>query len=206
MGCGFQTGAAAITELANIGEHDAIAIFGLGAVGLAAVMAAKIRGAKTIIGVDRVQSRLALARELGATAIIDTSSLSSIAVDLQNAIREIVPQGTNTNFDTTGVIPIIDAGVKSLHPKGQMVLIGIVDGHMDIDLGKIMAAGTAIRGCIEGNAKPSKFIPQMIEWYRQGKFPIEKLVKFYSSGDFEDALSDAHTGATLKPILLWSSE
>jgi Zn-dependent alcohol dehydrogenase len=119
-----------------------------------------------------VQSRLTLAQELGATDVIDTSSLSSLAMDLGNAIREIVPQGTNANFDTTGVIPIIDAGVQSLHPKGQMVLIGIVDGHMNIDLGKIMTvrsskidfdgdtkflqSGIAIRGCIEGNAKPSK--------------------------------------------------
>jgi Zn-dependent alcohol dehydrogenase len=88
--------------------------------------------------VDRVQSRLALAQELGATDVIDTSSLPSLAVDLGNAIREIVPQGTNANFDTTGVIPIIDAGIQSLQVNGQMVLIGIVDGHMDIDLGKIM--------------------------------------------------------------------
>jgi Zn-dependent alcohol dehydrogenase len=152
--------------------------------------------------VDRVQSRLALALELGATNVIDTSNLPSLAVDLGKALREIVPQGTNANFDTTGVIPIIDAGIQSLHPNGQMVLIGIVDGHMDIDLGKIMTvrplkinfdgytespqSGIAIRGCIEGNAKPSKvrscdalvmtetkhlsqFIMQMIDWYRQGK-------------------------------------
>jgi Zn-dependent alcohol dehydrogenase len=59
-------------------------------------------------------------------------------VDLGKAIRGIVPQGTNANFDTTGVLPIIDAGIQSLQPKGQMVLIGIVDGHMDVDLGKIM--------------------------------------------------------------------
>jgi Zn-dependent alcohol dehydrogenase len=88
--------------------------------------------------VDRVQSRLALARELGATHVIDTSNFASLAVDLGKAIREIVPGGTNANFDTTGVLPIIDAGIQSLQPKGQMVLIGIVDGHMDIDLGKIM--------------------------------------------------------------------
>jgi threonine dehydrogenase-like Zn-dependent dehydrogenase len=86
-----------------------------------------------------VQSRLTLAQELGATDVIDTSSLPSLAVDLGNAIREIVPQGTNANFDTTGVIPIIDAGIQSLQVNSQMVLIGIVDGHLDIDLGKIIS-------------------------------------------------------------------
>jgi Zn-dependent alcohol dehydrogenase len=177
MGCGFQTGAGAITELADIGEHDEIAvctrikrsqsrlltqrlqIFGMGGVGLSAVMvsqfrlcrmssrsnkcqAAKIRGAKTIIAVDRIESRLNLARELGATHVIDTSNCPSLTVDLAKAIRDIVPQGTNASFDMTGVIPIIDAGVQSLHPKGQMILIGIVDGKMSVDMGSMLAVCT----------------------------------------------------------------
>lgn len=54
------------------------------------------------------------------------------------AIREIVPAGTNANFDTTGVFPIIDAGVQSLHQKGQMILIGIVQGSMNIDIGALL--------------------------------------------------------------------
>ncbi|KAH7070099.1 hypothetical protein FB567DRAFT_539867 [Paraphoma chrysanthemicola] len=197
LGCGLQTGAGAVTELANIGQNDSIAIFGLGGVGMAAIMAAKVRGAKIIIGVDRVKSRLDLARELGATHVIDTSNLPSLTTDLAKAIREIVLVGTTANFDTTGVIPIIDAGVQSLSPMGQTILIGIVDGQMSVDLGSMLARGTAIRGCIEGNAKPAKvivpnlvdisdtkqlsqFVPEMIEWYRQGKFPIEKLAKTYS--------------------------
>ncbi|KAH3981109.1 hypothetical protein HBI56_053370 [Parastagonospora nodorum] len=203
MGCGFQTGAGAIIELADIGERDEIAIFGMGGVGLAAVMAAKIRSAKTIIAVDRVESRLQLAKELGATHVIDTSNFPSLTVDLAKAIRDIAPQGTNASFDMTGVIPIIDAGLQSLHPKGEMVLIGIVDGKMSVDMGAMLANGIAIRGCVEGNALPSKFVPQMIEWYRQGKFPIDKLIKTYTSDDFEKALSDMHSGATVKPILLW---
>ncbi|KAF1847645.1 NAD(P)-binding protein [Cucurbitaria berberidis CBS 394.84] len=224
MGCGYQTGAAAVTELADVTEHDTVAIFGLGGVGMAAIMAAKIRGAKTIIGVDRVQSRLDLAREIGATHVIDTSNLPSLAADLNTAIREIVPLGTNANFDTTGVVPIIDGGLQSLHSKGQMILIGIVNGKsMDLDLGLLLNYGSAIRGCLEGNAKPSKvdapeasietwtnfefqFVPQMIEWYREGKFPIEKLSKTYSAEDFDKALAEMHNGVTIKPILLWSKE
>lgn len=101
--------------------------------------AAKIRGAKTIIGVDRVKYRLDLARELGATHTIDTSNLPSLTVDLAKAIRDIVPEGTIANFDTTGVIPIIDAGIKSLRSRGQMVLIGIVNGQMNVDLGTMLS-------------------------------------------------------------------
>ncbi|KAF2029886.1 GroES-like protein [Setomelanomma holmii] len=139
MGCGLQTGAGAVTELANIGPQDALAVFGLGGVGMAAIMAAKVRGAKTIIGVDRVKSRLDLAREMGATHVIDPSNLPSLTSDLVKAIRDIVPKGTNFNFDTTGVLPLIDAGVQSLHQMGQMILIGIVSGQLGVNLGTILA-------------------------------------------------------------------
>ncbi|KAL1648926.1 hypothetical protein SLS61_006657 [Didymella pomorum] len=204
MGCGYQTGAGAVTELANVGKKDVVVVFGLGGVGMSAIMAASVRGAHTIIGVDRVQSRLDLVKEMGATHIIDTSKFQDVGTELPAAIKEIAPKGANAVFDTTGVVPLIAAAVRALQPRGQIILIGIVNGKtMDLDLGAILNIGTAIRGCIEGNAKPSKFVPQMIEWYRQGKFPIEKLSKYYKSDDFETALTDMHAGSTIKPILLW---
>lgn len=88
---------------------------------------------------DRVQSRLDLARELGATHVIDTTNLPSLTADLAAKIREIVPRGTNATFDTTGVVPIIDAGVRALRQKGQVVLIGIVTGqNLDLDLSSLL--------------------------------------------------------------------
>ena len=88
---------------------------------------------------DKVQSRLNLARDLGATHIIDTSSFPLLTNDLTTAIRAIVPLGTNANFDTTGVIPLIEVGVQTLHPKGQMILIGTVNGSMKLDLGMLLS-------------------------------------------------------------------
>ncbi|KAI8938585.1 hypothetical protein NX059_004463 [Plenodomus lindquistii] len=203
MGCGYQSGAAAVTELADVKETDAVAVFGLGGVGMAAIMAAKLRNAKSIIGVDRVQSRLDLARELGATHVINTANLPSLTNDLVAALKEISPGGMNANFDTTGVKPIIDAGCQALRPKGQMVLIGIVEGAMNVDVGSLMTFGHQLRGCIEGHAQPDKFVPKMIDWYRQGKFPIEKLTAMYSFDEFEKALADTHSGEVVKAILLW---
>lgn len=106
---------------------------------LTRMQAANVRGAKTIIGVDRVQSRLTLAKEMGATHVIDTSSFKDVTADLPTAIREIVPMGANAIFDTTGVVPLIAGAVKALHSKGQIILIGIVDGKtMDLDLGQLL--------------------------------------------------------------------
>lgn len=101
--------------------------------------AANIREAKTIIGVDLVQSRLTLAKEIGATHVIDTSKFKDLATDLTAAIRDIVPTGANAIFDTTGVVPLIAGAVKALHPKGELVLIGIVTGKtLELDLGDLL--------------------------------------------------------------------
>ncbi|KAF2795278.1 NAD(P)-binding protein [Melanomma pulvis-pyrius CBS 109.77] len=204
FGCGFQTGAGAVTETARVGDKDSIAVFGLGGVGMLAVIAAKIRNAKTIVAVDKVQSRLDIAKSVGATHTINTSNFADLKADLDKAIKEIVPQGTNFNIDTTGVLPIIEAGVTSLQGGGQLILIGIMNGlTLNVDLSDLLANGKTIRGCIEGNAKPAKFVPQLIQWYHEGKLPIEKLIKFYPADDFEKALGDVHAGTTIKPILTW---
>jgi Zn-dependent alcohol dehydrogenase len=167
MGCGYQTGAGAVTELAKTRDGDSVtacpsrdyiwswltwtcrysdlvvsewlpswcvqSLFGNSAC-WPDIKAAKIRGATIIIGVDKVKSRLDL-------AVIDTSDFASLAADLTRAIQDIVPKGTIATFDTTGVIPIINAGVQSLGTKGQMILIGIVNGEMSVDMGKMLRVG-----------------------------------------------------------------
>ena len=101
--------------------------------------AASVRGAHTIIGVDRVQSRLDLVKEMGATHIIDTSKFQDVGTELPAAIREIAPKGANAVFDTTGVVPLIAAAVPALQPRGQIILIGIVSGKtLDLDLGALL--------------------------------------------------------------------
>jgi threonine dehydrogenase-like Zn-dependent dehydrogenase len=103
------------------------------------LQAASVRGAHTIIGVDRVQSRLDLVKEMGATHIIDTSKFQDVGTELPAAIKEIAPKGANAVFDTTGVVPLIAAAVRALQPRGQIILIGIVNGKtMDLDLGAIL--------------------------------------------------------------------
>ncbi|ORY10401.1 chaperonin 10-like protein [Clohesyomyces aquaticus] len=204
FGCGFQTGAGAVTETADVQAGDEIAVFGLGGVGMLAVMAARIRGCRTIIGVDRVQSRLDIAKSVGATHVINTSGFENLEDDVAAAIRSICPAGTNCNVDTTGVLGIVQVGLAALQPKGQLVLIGIMRGlTLPIDLGTFLATGVSIRACIEGSALPKKYIPQMIEWYRDGKLPIEKIIKQYAAEDFEAALEEMHTGAVIKPVLIW---
>lgn len=77
--------------------------------------------------------------EMGATHVINTSSFEDVATELPAAIRNIVPKGANAIFDTTGVVPLIAAAIPALHAKGQIILIGIVNGKtLDLDLGSLL--------------------------------------------------------------------
>lgn len=122
LGCGLQTGAGAITNVLQAGNKDIIAIVGLGGVGLAAVMAAKIKECPIIIGVDRFQDRLDLAKSLGATHIINTST----EVDLIDAVRAI-SNGRRPSYtiDTTGNMTVIKQCIEFTALRGQIVFIGV---------------------------------------------------------------------------------
>jgi Zn-dependent alcohol dehydrogenase len=135
LGCGFQTGAGALTEVANATARDAVVVCGLGGVGMSAIMAAKIRACHTIIAVDKVQSRLDVAKELGATHTLSTSGFQSLEEDLVKAIQEIRPAGPNVCIDTTGAPAIVKAGYMALHPRGRLVVVGIMPPGAVLEFG-----------------------------------------------------------------------
>ncbi|KAL4941545.1 hypothetical protein BDV06DRAFT_236009 [Aspergillus oleicola] len=202
LGCGFQTGMGAITNVANAGSDDVVLVLGMGAVGMAALMAAKIREAKTIIAVDKFPSRLDLAKTIGATHTLNTTVPE---FDFQKAMREISPAGASVVIDTTGVGKLIEEGLATLSPCGKMVHIAppAADYRLSLDITPLFMYGKTITGCIEGNCIPSEAIPQMIQWYREGRFPLDKLVSFYPALEFGDALAHMHDGRILKPVLTW---
>jgi Zn-dependent alcohol dehydrogenase len=123
LGCGFQTGAGAVTNIVQAGKKDTVAILGLGGVGLAALMAAKLSECHTIIAVDRFEKRLDIAKSLGATHIISTSSPD---LDLVETIKSITDgHGTSITIDTTGNMGLIKSAVDFTALQGQVVFIGI---------------------------------------------------------------------------------
>lgn len=134
MGCGSQTGAETVSELAKAGKGDGVVVMGLGGVGLCAIMSAKIQGCHTIIGIDRIASRLDLAKELGATHVINTSDAS---VDLIVEIRKITKNvGATIVIDTTGNMELIKQGVEFTAYFGQFIILGVPprDGNLEINL------------------------------------------------------------------------
>ncbi|KAF2216159.1 hypothetical protein CERZMDRAFT_119815 [Cercospora zeae-maydis SCOH1-5] len=206
LGCGIQTGSGTVVNVSGAGEKDSICILGLGGVGLSAIMGAKIQGCRQIIGVDRVESRLKLAKELGATHVIDGSKLPE-GKEIGDVIKEIADGvGPSITIDTTGAPVLMDAGVKFTRNKGKYIQVG--SPPFDYTLGNVtgfelMISGKQWIGAIEGGAYPPEYVPKMIQWYREGRFPIDRLAKFMKADDFNQALHEMHTGETIKPILIW---
>lgn len=194
LGCGFLTGAGAVLQALDVQAGQSIAILGTGAVGMAAVMAAKIRGAARIYAVDRSAGRVAMAVSLGAThgVVADGRSLSAHGLD-----------GLDHILDTTGHVPLIEEAIMTLGPQGQAGLLAAFapGARVGFDAGFVMSAGRVIRGIVEGSANPQSLIPQLIAYWREGRFPIERLVTFYPFADIAKAIAEGESGAVIKPIV-----
>ncbi|KAL4908429.1 hypothetical protein BDW74DRAFT_175111 [Aspergillus multicolor] len=202
LGCGFQTGMGAIENVARPDKNSVLVVLGLGSVGIAALMTAALHPHKAIIGVDRLSSRLELAKELGATHTIDTSPPG---FNLNKALREIFPTGVSTVIDTTGAPPLIEDGLQSLKQRGKIVLIGVTPMQYELGVSVVqhINSGRAVIGCIEGDCIPSEAIPKLIQWYREGRFPIEKLITYFEAPEFQKALDGLNDGSVIKAVLKW---
>jgi aryl-alcohol dehydrogenase len=198
LGCGINTGAGAVMNVFRLRVGESLAVFGSGAVGSAAIMAAKASGATTIIAVDLVQSRLDLALELGATHAFDGK-----ASDLIERIREASGGGVHYSLDCTGKAAVVRSAVEVLRNRGVCGMVGAPDPgvQLALDANDVLGFSKSIRGIVEGDSVPDVFIPALIELYRQGRFPFDKLVKFYDFAAIEEAFHDSEQGTTIKPVL-----
>jgi aryl-alcohol dehydrogenase len=198
LGCGIQTGAGAVINALKLAAGTSFASFGAGAVGLSAVMAARVAGATTIIAVDVVPSRLELAKELGAT-----HTVNSREVDMVKTIREITDGGVDYALESTGRAEVLTQGIEALGILGVMGVVGAppLGTRAEFDVTGLLQGGRTIRGIIEGDSVPQKFIPQLVQLYQQGRFPFDRLVKFYRLDEINQAAEDSVNGLTVKPVL-----
>ncbi len=190
LGCGLQTGAGTVMNSLSVPPGAGIAVFGTGAVGLSAVMAARVVGARPIIGIDIVPKRLKLARELGATHTIDSRK-----EDVAARIKRITAGGVDYTVETTGDDGMYRLSLELLNPKGVAALVTGASGPAH------MPGGRKAVAIVEGDAVPQQFIPRLISLWRKGLFPFDRLVRFYGFEDVNRAVADARRGATIKPVL-----
>jgi len=203
LGCGVQTGTAAVIKVASIKSGQDIVVIGAGSVGLSAVMASRMTGCRRIIAIDRNSGRLRLAESLGATHTIDTSDDVDIVATV---LRFTDGNGAHASLDTSGVHELARKSYDFIRNQGKIVQVGLAkeSDKWDIPMVDLMNSGKQILGCAQGDAIPQSYALEMIEWHRAGKLPIEKMIRFYDAEDFEQALHDMRLGSTVKPVLVWS--
>ncbi|WP_326914756.1 NAD(P)-dependent alcohol dehydrogenase [Sphingopyxis chilensis] len=201
LGCGFQTGAGGVMNSLACPAGSSIAIFGGGPVGLAAVMGAVIQGCATIILVEPIAARRNIGQELGATHVIDPAEAGELAA----ALRAIVPAGLDFAFDTSGVVPVIEAGLAALGSHGAIGLVGVpskADAALNIRITALMTPGHRIIGIIEGDSDPQSFIPELIAHHAAGRFPFDRLIKTFPLDQINEAVAAQARGECIKVVLI----
>ncbi|KAL2444000.1 Aryl-alcohol dehydrogenase [Exophiala dermatitidis] len=202
LGCGFQTGAGTILNALKPGPGDAVAILGLGSVGMAAIMAAQSIGVQTIVAVDIAQAKVDLAKELGATHGINPTTVSDFAAEVFN----VTGRGVDYLVECTGAVQVLESMMNCLSPRGTAAVVGVcpIGYELKLDCMKMLLESKTIKGVVQGDSIAQKFIPKMMEMHRSGRFPIQKLCKIYPVEDFEIALEDIRKGKVVKAIFAWN--
>lgn len=198
LGCGVQTGAGSVLNALNPPAGSSIAVFGAGAVGLSAVMGAVVANCTMIIAVDVKENRLALAKELGATHVINASEVDPI-----EAIKKLTGgSGIAYVLETSGVPAVLVQAIHCSKPGAEIGIVGSpalgVTIPMDVSF---MLDNRTLRGIIQGQSNFDVFIPRLVELYKQGKFPFDKLITFYEFDQINQAAADSEKGTTLKAVM-----
>lgn len=201
LGCGLQTGAGSVLNELRPPAGSSIAVSGAGAVGLAAVMAARIIGCTTIIAIDLHDARLALAEEVGATHTINAGSGSTV----DEIMRITTGRGADYIFDTTAIPSVLSEAVAALAIRGTLALVGAAapDTYANIEIGSSLVKGWTFKTIIQGSSVPQVFIPRLVELWEQDRFPFDKLVRTYKLEDINTAFADSASGATVKPVVVF---
>jgi aryl-alcohol dehydrogenase len=161
-----------------------------------------VQACAAIIVVEPHAARRELALSLGATHVIDPAG-----ADLAAAIRAIAPDGVDYAFDTTAIPQVVEAATNSLAPHATFGFVGVPKAA---DLGMrlpatmldVISRGYTYMGIIEGDSDPEEFIPQLIDLYRAGRFPFDRLIKTYPLTAINEAVTDQQRGACVKAVLL----
>ncbi|MGH8226584.1 MAG: NAD(P)-dependent alcohol dehydrogenase [Steroidobacteraceae bacterium] len=195
LGCGIITGAGAVLEALKLRPGDTLAVFGVGSVGMAAVLAAGIAGASRIVAIDVAPERLKLARELGATEAIASNEATA------GALRDIAPDGFTFSFNTTSAPEVFTLATECLATEGTAGFVTRPRGDWAPNMTTMLASGRKLQGILGGSAAPQTFVPLMIDYWRQGRFAFDRLIREFPFTDIAAAWEACTRGEVLKPIL-----
>lgn len=197
LGCGFQTGAGAVLNVLQPAPGQSLAVFGTGNVGLSAIMAARIAGLDPVIALDINPERLALASSLGASHTVNLNE----EADAVSALQKITGGGVNFSIDTTNQPAVVRQAFESLAIRGTCIHSG--GGGKDLIFpGTHLLNGRTVTGVIQGDSDPQAFIPQLLQYFKDGQFPFDRLLGFYQLNEINRAVQEMEAGSVVKPVLV----
>lgn len=197
FGCGIQTGAGAVLNALKVEAGKSLAVFGTGAVGLSALMAAKIAGCDPLIAIDTNPERLALAKELGATRVINAAEEDAVAL-LQ------ADGGVDYTVEATGNATVMENAVSALAVGGQAVLVGVANGQkVALEPMMLQSRGLTVKGTLMAGhgGVPAVFISKLVDYWKAGKLPVDKLIRYFDFDQINEAIAAAKNGSAVKPVL-----
>jgi aryl-alcohol dehydrogenase len=197
LGCGVMTGSGAVMNSLEAKPGTSIAVFGSGAVGMSAILGAVVSKCATIIAVDINEGRLEKAKDMGATHTVNAGKGDPV-----KEVQEITGGGPNYSLECVGNPAVFRQAVDVLPRLGVCGLLGVVPPGTEVSLDMdLIMNGRTIKGILGGDSVSDKFIPELIELYKKGQFPFDKMITYYPFDDINKAVEDMEKGQVIKPVL-----
>ena len=200
FGCAVVTGAGSVFNAAKVRAGQKIAVFGLGGVGLNTVMAAKIAGASEIIGIDINETKFPLARELGCTR-----TLSAVDPKLVETVKDLTQGGVDFAFEVSGAKPAMTSAIAITRKGGEVVCVGLgASGDLyQYAHAALIAEEKVFRGSFMGSCVPQRDLPQYLQFFQEGRLPVDRLMSGTMSFDELNLNLDLlDRGEVLRQVLL----
>ncbi|OOE45393.1 S-(hydroxymethyl)glutathione dehydrogenase/class III alcohol dehydrogenase [Salinivibrio kushneri] len=201
LGCGVTTGMGAVMNTAKVEKGDTVAIFGLGGIGLSAIIGARMAGASRIIGIDINESKFTLAKQLGATDVINPQDHDK---PIQQVIVEMTDGGVDYSFECIGNVDVMRQALECCHKGwGESVIIGVAGAGQEISTRPFqLVTGRVWKGSAFGGVKGRSELPGIVERYLDGEFGLQEFISYTMGLDEVNRAFDLmHEGKSIRSVI-----
>ncbi len=200
IGCGVTTGIGAVMNTAKVQPGTNVAVFGLGGIGLNVIQGARMAGAEKIVGVDLNPRKAALAEKFGMTDFVDASSVDDVVA----AVIDITDGGADYSFEAIGNVNTMRQALECCHRGwGESTIIGVAGAGQEIATRPFqLVTGRVWRGTAFGGAKGRSDVPEIVDWYMDGKINIDDLITHTMPlDDINEAFHLMHEGESIRSVV-----
>jgi len=198
FGCAVLCGAGTALNTAGVSDGESVAVVGLGAVGLSAILGTKVAGARRIVAIDRLETKLAAAMSLGVTDVVVADDAAP------DRVAGLVPGGLDHAIEASGTLEGFDLAAGLVRRGGTVTTLGLPGPGVSHDLGlaPLVAKGITIRGSYLGSCVTKSDVPRFIELHQEGRLPVDKLVSHHIQlDDINIALDRLADGKALRQVI-----